>query len=260
METQLAGVENQCGTRAGGREGHHDPAGLQTLAQTSVVRAVKQQRWKVLFSKLQYLPDEEPGGHPPPGAKRCGIAARCSSPPAWARRVRPATIRPRRSGLSRKLQKRRDRMQLRLSQHVHRKASGSLEGRTMGAGLTQRPQHQRRVQRQRIEGVDRQADEAAIGGAAGDQGHAGGKTAQRVAQRTGIDGGPSVSGGTFGGWAPALPAAMPQRARACVVGDARVHPMRAFGRGFLLPEGCLGLQVVHQEFAGLEGLAAVSRR
>ena len=41
------------------RKGRHDPASLQTLAQPSVVRAVKQQRWKVLFSKLQYLPDEE---------------------------------------------------------------------------------------------------------------------------------------------------------------------------------------------------------
>ena len=44
-----------------------------------------------------------------------------------------------------------------------------------------------------------------------------------------------------------------------VVGHARVDPARALGRGFLLPERRLRLQVVHQELAGLEGLAAVRR-
>ena len=42
--------------------------------------------------------------------------------------------------------------------------------------------------------------------------------------------------------------------------DARIDPARAVGRGLLLPERRLRLQVVHQELAGLERVAAMRRR
>ena len=58
----------------------------------------------------------------------------------------------------------------------------------------------------------------------------------------------------------ALPAWMPQRARAGVVRLARdVDPLLALRRALLLPERRLRLQVVDQEIAGLESLAAVRR-
>jgi hypothetical protein len=52
---------------------------------------------------------------------------------------------------------------------------------------------------------------------------------------------------------------MPQRAKRRVVADARIDPAGAFGRLFFFPERGLGLQVIHQELAGLEALAAVGR-
>jgi DNA-binding MarR family transcriptional regulator len=42
-----------------------------------------------------------------------------------------------------------------------------------------------------------------------------------------------------------------------VVRHARIHPARAFRRLLLFPERRLGLEVVHQEFAGLKALAPV---
>ena len=44
---------------------------------------------------------------------------------------------------------------------------------------------------------------------------------------------------------------MPQR------GNTRVHPTCAFGCAFFFPERRLGLQVVHQKFAGLESRSPV---
>ena len=127
------------------RKGRHDPASLQTLAQPSVVRAVKQQRWKVLFSKLQYLPDEElvvtRGLVRNAAALQHGATARqhrravfTQRPFAFVKAVLLGSCKPARE------------MQLRLSQHIHRKTIRSLKGRAMGAGLTQRPQHQWRVE------------------------------------------------------------------------------------------------------------------
>ena len=45
-----------------------------------------------------------------------------------------------------------------------------------------------------------------------------------------------------------------------VVTHPGIDPVRALGRVFLLPERGLGLQIIHQELAGLEGLAAVRGR
>ena len=57
----------------------------------------------------------------------------------------------------------------------------------------------------------------------------------------------------------ALPAAMPQRASAASSATRASTQRAPAGAGFLLPERRLRLQVVHQELAGLERLAAVRR-
>ena len=57
----------------------------------------------------------------------------------------------------------------------------------------------------------------------------------------------------------ALPAAMPQRASAASSATRASTQRAPSGVCFLLPERRLRLQVVHQELAGLEGLAAVRR-
>ena len=58
---------------------------------------------------------------------------------------------------------------------------------------------------------------------------------------------------------PALSIVRPQRASAASSACARIDPARALGGGLLLPERRLRLQVVHQELAGLERVAAVRR-
>ena len=67
-------------------------------------------------------------------------------------------------------------------EHVDRVVRAGAEGRHRGGGLRQAPQHQRRVERDRVEGVGREADHLAIGGACRDDGHAGGEHAQRGAE------------------------------------------------------------------------------
>ena len=68
-------------------------------------------------------------------------------------------------------------------QDVDREMRAVAEHRQVGRAVHQAPQHQRRIQRQRGEGIDGQPHVAAVGGARRDDGHAGRIAAQQVAQR-----------------------------------------------------------------------------
>ena len=70
-------------------------------------------------------------------------------------------------------------------QDVDREMRAVAEHRQVGRAVHQAPQHQRRIQRQRGEGIDGQPHVAAVGGARRDDGHAGRVAAQQVAQRAG---------------------------------------------------------------------------
>ena len=70
-------------------------------------------------------------------------------------------------------------------QDVDREMRAVAEHRQVGRAVHQAPQHQRRIQRQRGEGIDGQPHVAAVGGARRDDGHAGRIAAQQVAQRPG---------------------------------------------------------------------------
>ena len=84
-------------------------------------------------------------------------------------------------------------------QDVDREMRAVAEHRQVGRAVHQAPQHQRRIQRQRGEGIDGQPHVAAVGGARRDDGHAGRVAAQQVAQRAGrqVDAAPGGAGGGF---------------------------------------------------------------
>jgi hypothetical protein len=65
--------------------------------------------------------------------------------------------------------------------------AAGFEGGQRGRREAEAPQNQRRLQRNRGEGIDGDADRLAVGAARGDHGDAGGELAQRVAQGTAVE-------------------------------------------------------------------------
>ena len=73
------------------------------------------------------------------------------------------------------------------AQHIDDVAIAALEGFPRRRAAGQAPQHQRRIQRHRVEGADRQPDGRAIGVGGGDHRHAGGVASQCGAEEGGVE-------------------------------------------------------------------------